>query len=131
MLGHDPGASSEYAPCEHGTEQCISDTDPGRSDTVFPTELSGVTDKDNGGKVAGTVSKSGKPGTYASAAEYEAVDIGGVLAAVETYADHHAEKEYKHHDLDNHFFKSSGLIRILDPAILAGRKIVYHGGVVM
>ena len=109
MLGHDTGASSEHTPCEHGTEKRIADTDPGGCDTVFPSELSGISYEDNSGKITGTVSKGGKPGAYAPAAEYEAVDIGGILAAVETYADHHTEKDYKHQNLDYHFLSPSGL----------------------
>ena len=86
MLRHDARAASENDPSEQRT-----DANPRGSDAVFPAELTGVADKDDGGEVRRTVSECGQPWADRAAAEDEAVDIGGVPAAVQADANEHGE----------------------------------------
>ena len=51
MLCHDTGTSAEYDPCEQRADNGIAETDPSGSNSVFPTELTGIADKYNGGKI--------------------------------------------------------------------------------
>ena len=44
-VGHNAGTPAQDDPGEHGSDQGIADTDPGRGNTVFPAKLSGVTDE--------------------------------------------------------------------------------------
>ena len=91
MLRHDARAASENDPSEQRTDQRVADANPRGSDAVFPAELTGVADKDNGGEVRRTVSECGQPRADRAAAEDEAVDIGGLPASVQADANEHGE----------------------------------------
>ena len=110
MLGHDPCASAEDPPCHQGTDQGVSNAYPGGRNTVFPTELSCVSYENNRGEIGGAVRECREPGTDGAAAQYESVDIGGSLPALETDANHDGKEHQKHQYFDNHlsFLLSSG-----------------------
>ena len=93
MLRHDTGAAAQNDPGQKRAEDGVADARPGGSDAVFPAELTCVADENDGGEIRGSVCERGQPGTDASAAENEAVDVGRVLAAIQTDADHDAEKD--------------------------------------
>ena len=96
MLRHDPGTSSENPPGKHGTEKSISYSDPCGSNSVLPSELTRIPYEYDCGKIACSVCESRKPGTYASASEYESVYIGSVFTAVKTDSDHYGKEYYEH-----------------------------------
>ena len=96
MLGHDAGPPAQNDPGKQGTNQGISQTDPGGGNAVFPAELSGIADKNNGGKVRSTIGKSSKPGADTSSTQYESVDIGCIFTAVKADGNHNCEKACKH-----------------------------------
>ena len=102
MLGHDPCASAQDPPGHQGTDQGVADSDPGCRNTVFPTELSGVTYENNRREIGGAVRKCCEPGTDGAAAQDESVDIGGSLPAIETDAHHNGKEQQKHQYFDNH-----------------------------
>ena len=100
MLGHDAGPASEDGPGQHGAEQGIHQAHPGGGDAVFPAELSGVADEDDGGEVTRAVCEGGQPGAHGAAAEDEAVDVRRVAPAVDSHGDHDTEEDDEHCDLD-------------------------------
>ena len=100
VLGHNAGASAQNHPCQQRADQGVADADPGGRDAELPAELSRVADKDNRGKVGGAVGERRQPRTDASAAQHKAVDVGGVLAAVNAHADHDAEEQHQHDDFN-------------------------------
>lgn len=91
MLAHNTGTSSQYDPCQQGADNGVADARPGGSNPVFPSELSGVAHEYNGGKIGGSVSKSGQPGTDRSSTQNKTVDVCGVFAAVKADADQDRE----------------------------------------
>ena len=93
MLGHNAGAATKEGPGHQRTKQCVTDTGPGGGNAVFPTELTGVAYKNNGGEIGSAVSKSGEPGAYISAAKYKAINVGGMFAAIQTNTNSNT-KEY-------------------------------------
>ena len=84
MLGHDAGAAAQNGPGQQRAENGVADTDPGGGDTELPAKLTSVADKNNCGEIGRAVGESGQPRADAPSAEDEAVDIGGVFAAVQT-----------------------------------------------
>ena len=92
MMRHNTGPSAHNNPCNERTDNGVSETDPCRRDTVFPTELSRIADKDNGREIRCAVCKSGKPRSDASTAKNEIRGASSALARVESYGNHTAEK---------------------------------------
>ena len=90
-----------------GTDQSVSNAYPGCRNTVFPTELSCVSYENNRREIGGAVRECCEPGTDRAAAQYESVDIGGSLSAIET---DDGKEQQKHQYFDNHlsFLLSSG-----------------------
>ena len=64
MLCHDTGTPAEDDPGEERTDERVAKSDPGGGDSEVPPELAGITDKDNGLEIGGSVGERGKPGTY-------------------------------------------------------------------
>ena len=93
MLRHNAGASAQDVPCEQGADECVAQTDPCRSHTEFPAELTGITDKDNCREVRGTEGECGQPRADGAVAQYKAVYICALLSAVHADADHHGEED--------------------------------------
>ena len=102
MLRHNTGTPAKDNPCQHGADDGVSKADPGGGYAVFPAELSGITDKNNGGEIGSAVSKGGEPGADAPAAQNKTVYISGVFPAVESDKDHHRKKDDQHSYLENH-----------------------------
>ena len=55
------------------------------------------------GEIRCTVSKGRKPRTYVPASEHKAVNVCGVLAAVDSDTYHNTEEQHKHNDFYYHF----------------------------
>jgi len=107
MLGHDPGAAAQHHPGQQGAKHRVADARPGGGDAVLPAKLSGVAHKDHGGEIGGAVGKGGEPGTHGAPAQHEAVDVGGVLTAVQANAHHNPEEHQQHNNFDCHRKQSS------------------------
>ena len=103
MLRHKFCTLAENDPRQQGTDNGIADTNPCAGESVFPTELSGIAHKDYCGEITGAKGKSGKPRTYGTSAEYEAVHTAGLLAGVETHANHHGQEDDGQKNFDKHF----------------------------
>ena len=93
MLGHDPGASSQYHPGQQGADDGIADACPCGGDAVFPAKLSCIAHEHHGGKIGGSIGEGGEPGPHGASSQHEAVHIRGVFAAVKTDADEYGEVE--------------------------------------
>ena len=102
MLGHNPGAAAQHHPGQQGAKHRVADARPGGGDTILPAKLPGVAHKDHGGEIGGTVGEGGEPGAHRAPAQYEAVDVGGVLAAVQADAHHYPEEHQQHNQFDCH-----------------------------
>lgn len=61
MICHNSGTPAENQPCKQGADEGVAETDPGRGKTEVPAKLSGITDKNNGGKIRGTIGKGAEP----------------------------------------------------------------------
>ena len=96
LLSHKTGAPSENDPGKKGSDKSVTETDPCGCHTEVPSELSGIAYENYSGEVGSTVSKSGEPGTYASSAKHEAVDVCGIAAASYTDDYHNGEEDDQH-----------------------------------
>ena len=61
-----------------GCRSGIANANPGGGQAVFPSELTGITDKYHSGKVGGAVGKGGEPGPHAPSSQNKVIDIGGM-----------------------------------------------------
>ena len=84
MLGHDTSAAAQDYPCKQGTDERVADTDPGGCQTIFPAELSGIADKDNGGKIRSAIGECSQPRTDRASTQDKAIDISGMASAIQT-----------------------------------------------
>ena len=100
MLCHDSCSSAQYDPCEQRTDDCVSDTDPCGSNTVFPTELSCVSDEYNSREIRCSVTESREPGAGGPAAQNESLNAVCLLTGHYTDDDHHCEEYDQEDDLD-------------------------------
>ena len=91
MLRHDTRTTAQDYPCEKRSDKGIAQTDPGGGNTEFPTKLAGISDKDNRRKIGCTVGKGRQPRAHVSTAEDEAVDVRGMLAAVQADTDEYCK----------------------------------------
>ena len=96
MSRHDTRATAQNLPCKERADKGISETDPGRGKTEVPTELSGITDEDNGREVGSTEGEGRQPRADVASAEHETVYVGGMLSAAEADEDHQCEEAYQH-----------------------------------
>ena len=101
MLRHNAGTAAKHLPGEKRADKGVTESDPGRSKSEVPAELTRVADKDNGREIGGTEGKGGKPRAYRAAAQHEAINVGGVPSAVKTYGDHKPEKADQHRYRNN------------------------------
>ena len=102
MLRHNAGTASEDGPSQQGAEEGVSDSGPCGGDTVAPAELPGVADEHDRREIRSPVGERGQPRPDGTSAEYEAVDIGGVAAAVEADSNHQPEEYHQHERFQNH-----------------------------
>ena len=51
MLSHDSRTAAEDHPCEKGSDERVSESDPGGCKTELPSELTRVTYEDHGGEI--------------------------------------------------------------------------------
>ena len=58
MLRHQFGTAPQQHPRQPGTYHSVAHADPGRAETVFPSELSGIAHKDHSREIRSTKSKS-------------------------------------------------------------------------
>lgn len=102
MLAHDPGPPAQDDPGQQAANQGVADANPGGGQAVFPSELSGVTDEYNGGKVGGAVGKGSEPGANAPSSQYKVIDIGGMTPGIESYPQHDGKKDDQHQQFYSH-----------------------------
>ena len=100
MLGHEAGATPQDAPCQQRADQSVADADPGGGQTIFPAELTGVSDKDDRREIRCTESECRKPGADIAASQDESLDVRCGPAAIEADADHHGKEQDKENTLD-------------------------------
>ena len=93
MLRHHAGAAAQHRPRQQRTQNGVANARPRGGDAVFPAELSGITHKHHGGEIAGAIGESGQPRADAASAEYKAVYVRRVAAAIQADTNHTA-KEY-------------------------------------
>ena len=99
---HDPGPPAQDDPGQQAANQGVADANPGGGQAVFPSELSGVTDEYNGGKVGGAVGKGSEPGANAPSSQYKVIDIGGMTPGIESYPQHDGKKDDQHQQFYSH-----------------------------
>ena len=102
VVGHNAGPSAEHDPGKQASEECIAQTDPGRGKTVLPSELSGVTDEYDGGKIGCAVRECGQPRADGTSAQNEIIHVGCMLAGSHSDQNHNSEKQKKHDDFYCH-----------------------------
>ena len=86
---HVSGSFGKHEPSHESAENGVSDTDPHGGKTKRFSELSCVADKDNGGKIGGSVCKGGHPTVQALfACKQKVVDRGGALFRNECNCNH-------------------------------------------
>ena len=66
----------------------ITETCPGTGKSKVPSKLAGISDENNRREIACSECKSGKPGSYASSAEYESVNIRSTASGKDADTDH-------------------------------------------
>ena len=101
-LGHDACAASQDGPGEERSDKGVAEADPGGGHTEAPSELTCVTDEDNGGEIRGSEGEGCEPWSHGASAENEAVDIRRVPAAVEADAQHNSKEDDEKNDLKCH-----------------------------
>lgn len=84
------------------SKQCIPDSDPGGSNSVFPPELSGISYENNCRKVRSSVGKGCKPRTDTPSSKYKSIYICCMLSAIKANCQHHPEKNYQHQYFNGH-----------------------------
>ena len=92
VLRHELGALAEDNPRQQRTDDGIADTNPGRRQTIFPTKLSGIAYEDHCREITRSEGESREPGAYGASAQYKSIDTAGLLAGIETHANHHGQE---------------------------------------
>ena len=92
MLSHNSRTSAQNGPSKKRAYKRVAESYPSGGKTEVPTKLSGITYENNRGKIRSSESESGKPRAYGASAQYESVNIGSVLPAVQADTDHHCKK---------------------------------------
>ena len=87
---------------QQAADQGIANANPGGGQAVFPSELTGITDKYHSGKVGGAVGKGGEPGPHTPSSQNKVIDIGGMATGIESHSQHDGKKDNQHQQFNSH-----------------------------
>ena len=102
MFAHDPGPPPKDDPGQQAADQGIANANPGGGQAVFPSELTGITDKYHSGKVGGAIAKGGEPGPHTPSSQNKVIDIGGMATGIESHSQHDGKKDNQHQQFNSH-----------------------------
>ena len=102
-LCHFARAGAEHPPGEQAAQNGVADAYPRGRKAVFPSELTGVADEDDGREVRRAECKRGKPGAYVAAAQNEAGHAAGVFLAQDADDDGDCREGEHHGDFCDHW----------------------------
>ena len=110
-LRHLARAGAEHPPGEQAAQNGVADAHPRGRQAVFPTELAGVADEDDGREVRRAERERGKPRAYVTAAKNESGHAAGVFLAQDADDDGDCREGEHHGDFCDHW-NSQSVLRV-------------------